>query len=110
MNELQSLAAWLVAGGLGTSVHPPPTSSLSLLFPVPSSGTNGVSMPADYTGPATSASPENLTQRSPSESAEGTHTFEVGWSWGRPGWAAMQGPDVCADSWCPKTYSGFQHS
>ncbi|XP_032756664.1 ran-binding protein 3 isoform X4 [Rattus rattus] len=43
---------------------------------VPSSGTNGVSMPADYTGPATSASPENLTQRSPSESAEGTHTFE----------------------------------
>lgn len=43
---------------------------------VPSSGTNGVSMPADCTGPATSASPENLTQRSPSESAEGTHTFE----------------------------------
>uniref|UniRef100_A0A8I6AKC9 RAN binding protein 3 n=1 Tax=Rattus norvegicus TaxID=10116 RepID=A0A8I6AKC9_RAT len=44
---------------------------------VPSSGTNGVSMPADCTGPATSASPENLTQRSPSESAEGTHTFEL---------------------------------
>ncbi|GAB1301237.1 Ran-binding protein 3 [Apodemus speciosus] len=43
---------------------------------VPSSGTNGVSMPADCTGPATSVSPENLTQRSPSESAEGTHTLE----------------------------------
>ncbi|XP_031202936.1 ran-binding protein 3 isoform X3 [Mastomys coucha] len=37
---------------------------------VPSSGTNGVSMPADCTGPATSVSPENLTQKSPSESAE----------------------------------------
>ncbi|XP_006244421.1 ran-binding protein 3 isoform X3 [Rattus norvegicus] len=48
----------------------------SLTHSVPSSGTNGVSMPADCTGPATSASPENLTQRSPSESAEGTHTFE----------------------------------
>ncbi|EDL38191.1 RAN binding protein 3, isoform CRA_h [Mus musculus] len=43
---------------------------------VPSSGTNGVSMPADCTGPATSVSPENLTQRSPSESAEETHTLE----------------------------------
>ncbi|XP_041525557.1 ran-binding protein 3 isoform X1 [Microtus oregoni] len=43
---------------------------------VPSSGTNGVSMPTDCTGPATSASPENLTQRSPSESAEGTNTLE----------------------------------
>lgn len=37
---------------------------------VPSSGTNGVSMPADCIGPATSVSPENLTQKSPSESAE----------------------------------------
>ncbi|XP_057627408.1 ran-binding protein 3 isoform X2 [Chionomys nivalis] len=44
---------------------------------VPSSGTNGVSMPTDCTGPATSASPENLTQRSPSESAEGTNTLEL---------------------------------
>ncbi|OBS74707.1 hypothetical protein A6R68_14785 [Neotoma lepida] len=43
---------------------------------VPSSGTNGVSMPADCTGPATSASPENLTQKSPSKSAEGTNTLE----------------------------------
>ncbi|XP_059107696.1 ran-binding protein 3 isoform X2 [Peromyscus eremicus] len=43
---------------------------------VPSSGTNGVSMPADCTGPAMSASPENLTQKSPSESAEGTNTLE----------------------------------
>ncbi|CAO2641069.1 Ran-binding protein 3 [Lemmus lemmus] len=43
---------------------------------VPSSGTNGVSMPADCTGPATSASPENLTQKSPSESTEGTNTLE----------------------------------
>ncbi|XP_021488645.2 ran-binding protein 3 isoform X1 [Meriones unguiculatus] len=43
---------------------------------VPSSGTNGVSMPADCTGTATTTSPENLTQRSPSESAEGAHTLE----------------------------------
>ncbi|XP_017173138.1 ran-binding protein 3 isoform X9 [Mus musculus] len=48
----------------------------SLTHSVPSSGTNGVSMPADCTGPATSVSPENLTQRSPSESAEETHTLE----------------------------------
>ncbi|XP_017535152.1 ran-binding protein 3 isoform X9 [Manis javanica] len=36
---------------------------------VPSSGTNGVSIPADCTGTATSASPDNPAQRSPSEEA-----------------------------------------
>ncbi|ERE72790.1 transmembrane protein [Cricetulus griseus] len=43
---------------------------------VPSSGTNGVSVPADCTGPATSASPENLTQKSPSEPPDGTNILE----------------------------------
>nr|XP_058137993.1 ran-binding protein 3 isoform X2 [Dasypus novemcinctus] len=37
---------------------------------VPSSGTNGVSSPADCTGPATSASPDSPAWRSPSESAD----------------------------------------
>ncbi|XP_036740723.2 ran-binding protein 3 isoform X8 [Manis pentadactyla] len=36
---------------------------------VPSSGTNGVSIPADCMGTATSASPDNPAQRSPSEEA-----------------------------------------
>ncbi|XP_062968085.1 ran-binding protein 3 isoform X1 [Cynocephalus volans] len=43
---------------------------------VPSSGTNGVSIPADCTGAATSASPESTTRRSPSDSAEEAHTLE----------------------------------
>ncbi|XP_023500316.1 ran-binding protein 3 isoform X5 [Equus quagga] len=36
---------------------------------VPSSGTNGVSIPADCTGPATSTSPDNPARRSPSDEA-----------------------------------------
>uniref|UniRef100_A0A8C6R4J6 Ran-binding protein 3 n=1 Tax=Nannospalax galili TaxID=1026970 RepID=A0A8C6R4J6_NANGA len=43
---------------------------------VPSSGTNGVSTPADCTGPATSTSPENPAQRCPSEPAEETRALE----------------------------------
>ncbi|XP_008585127.1 PREDICTED: ran-binding protein 3 isoform X7 [Galeopterus variegatus] len=43
---------------------------------VPSSGTNGVSIPADCTGAATSALPDNTTRRSPSDSAEEAHTLE----------------------------------
>uniref|UniRef100_A0A8C9UP55 Ran-binding protein 3 n=1 Tax=Spermophilus dauricus TaxID=99837 RepID=A0A8C9UP55_SPEDA len=37
---------------------------------IPSSGTNGVSIPADCMGAATSLSPENPARRSPSESAD----------------------------------------
>uniref|UniRef100_A0A8C5K4F0 Ran-binding protein 3 n=1 Tax=Jaculus jaculus TaxID=51337 RepID=A0A8C5K4F0_JACJA len=43
---------------------------------VPSSGTNGVSLPADCTGPAMLSSPEHPARRSPCESAEETHTLE----------------------------------
>ncbi|XP_076977119.1 ran-binding protein 3 isoform X4 [Tamandua tetradactyla] len=43
---------------------------------VPSSGTNGVSVPADCTGEATSASPDNPARRSPSESADETQAPE----------------------------------
>ncbi|XP_077890528.1 ran-binding protein 3 isoform X15 [Ictidomys tridecemlineatus] len=43
---------------------------------VPSSGTNGVSIPADCMGAATSLSPENPARRSPSESADEAHALE----------------------------------
>ncbi|XP_047386676.1 ran-binding protein 3 isoform X8 [Sciurus carolinensis] len=43
---------------------------------VPSSGTNGVSVPVDCTGAATSLSPENPAQRNPSESADEAHALE----------------------------------
>lgn len=48
----------------------------ALSLTVPSSGTNGVSRPADCTVPATSASPENTARRSPSTPAEDTHALE----------------------------------
>ncbi|XP_011798901.1 PREDICTED: ran-binding protein 3 isoform X1 [Colobus angolensis palliatus] len=37
---------------------------------VPSSGTNGVSLPADCTGPVPAASPDTVARRSPSEAAD----------------------------------------
>ncbi|XP_047386670.1 ran-binding protein 3 isoform X2 [Sciurus carolinensis] len=43
---------------------------------IPSSGTNGVSVPVDCTGAATSLSPENPAQRNPSESADEAHALE----------------------------------
>ncbi|XP_073910530.1 ran-binding protein 3 isoform X8 [Castor canadensis] len=43
---------------------------------VPSSGTNGVSIPADCTGTASSSSPENPARRSPSESTDEAHALE----------------------------------
>ncbi|KAG3280620.1 ran-binding protein 3 isoform X14 [Ictidomys tridecemlineatus] len=43
---------------------------------IPSSGTNGVSIPADCMGAATSLSPENPARRSPSESADEAHALE----------------------------------
>ncbi|XP_033615695.1 ran-binding protein 3 isoform X3 [Fukomys damarensis] len=43
---------------------------------VPSSGTNGVSIPADCTGAAASSSPENPARRSPSEAADEPLTLE----------------------------------
>ncbi|XP_012617098.1 ran-binding protein 3 isoform X2 [Microcebus murinus] len=43
---------------------------------VPSSGTNGLSIPADCTGAAPAASPENPARRSPSESADEACTLE----------------------------------
>ncbi|KAM4858841.1 ran-binding protein 3 isoform X7 [Urocitellus parryii] len=43
---------------------------------IPSSGTNGVSIPADCLGAATSLSPENPARRSPSESADEAHALE----------------------------------
>ncbi|XP_037680222.1 ran-binding protein 3 isoform X7 [Choloepus didactylus] len=43
---------------------------------VPSSGTNGVSIPADCTGAASSSSPDNPGQRSPSEPADETQAPE----------------------------------
>ncbi|EHB15105.1 Ran-binding protein 3, partial [Heterocephalus glaber] len=45
---------------------------------VPSSGTNGVSIPTDCTGVATLSSPENPARRSPSEAAGEPLTLEVG--------------------------------
>ncbi|XP_073910526.1 ran-binding protein 3 isoform X4 [Castor canadensis] len=44
---------------------------------VPSSGTNGVSIPADCTGTASSSSPENPARRSPSESTDEAHALEL---------------------------------
>ncbi|KAM5238424.1 LOW QUALITY PROTEIN: ran-binding protein 3 [Ctenodactylus gundi] len=44
---------------------------------VPSSGTNGISIPAQCTGPTTSSPPENPAQQSPSDSADDAHTLEV---------------------------------
>ncbi|XP_012501720.1 PREDICTED: ran-binding protein 3 isoform X4 [Propithecus coquereli] len=43
---------------------------------VPSSGTNGLSIPADCTGAAPAASPENPARRSPSDSADEACTLE----------------------------------
>lgn len=43
---------------------------------VPSSGTNGVSIPTDCTGAAASSSPENPARRSPSEAADEVLTLE----------------------------------
>uniref|UniRef100_A0A8D2DRY7 Ran-binding protein 3 n=1 Tax=Sciurus vulgaris TaxID=55149 RepID=A0A8D2DRY7_SCIVU len=43
---------------------------------IPSSGTNGVSIPVDCTGAATSLSPENPARRNPSESADEAHALE----------------------------------
>ncbi|XP_048197847.1 ran-binding protein 3 isoform X2 [Perognathus longimembris pacificus] len=43
---------------------------------VPSSGTNGVSIPADCMGAATSSPPENPAQRSPSEPTDEVHALE----------------------------------
>ncbi|XP_069335887.1 ran-binding protein 3 isoform X8 [Eulemur rufifrons] len=43
---------------------------------VPSSGTNGLSIPADCTGAMPAASPENPARRSPSESADEACTLE----------------------------------
>uniref|UniRef100_G3SPC5 Ran-binding protein 3 n=1 Tax=Loxodonta africana TaxID=9785 RepID=G3SPC5_LOXAF len=50
---------------------------------VPSSGTNGVSIPTDCTGPVTSILPDNPARRSPSESTDEAQAFEVCLSWGR---------------------------
>ncbi|XP_064136438.1 ran-binding protein 3 isoform X8 [Loxodonta africana] len=43
---------------------------------VPSSGTNGVSIPTDCTGPVTSILPDNPARRSPSESTDEAQAFE----------------------------------
>ncbi|XP_017383834.1 ran-binding protein 3 isoform X6 [Cebus imitator] len=43
---------------------------------VPSSGTNGVSLPADCTGAVPAASPDNPAQRSPSEAADEVRALE----------------------------------
>ncbi|XP_049732490.1 ran-binding protein 3 isoform X5 [Elephas maximus indicus] len=43
---------------------------------VPSSGTNGVSIPTDCTGPVTSILPDNPARRSPSESTDEARAFE----------------------------------
>uniref|UniRef100_A0A2K6U2W8 Ran-binding protein 3 n=1 Tax=Saimiri boliviensis boliviensis TaxID=39432 RepID=A0A2K6U2W8_SAIBB len=43
---------------------------------VPSSGTNGVSLPADCTGAVPAASPDNPARRSPSEAADEVHALE----------------------------------
>ncbi|XP_005405801.1 PREDICTED: ran-binding protein 3 isoform X2 [Chinchilla lanigera] len=43
---------------------------------VPSSGTNGVSIPTDCTGTTTSSSPENPARQSPSEAADEVLTLE----------------------------------
>ncbi|XP_042552995.1 ran-binding protein 3 isoform X1 [Dipodomys spectabilis] len=43
---------------------------------VPSSGTNGVSIPADCMGAAAASSPENSAQRSPSEPTDKVHALE----------------------------------
>ncbi|XP_053441945.1 ran-binding protein 3 isoform X4 [Nycticebus coucang] len=50
---------------------------------VPNSGTNGLSIPADCTGPGPvpAASPGNTAQRSLSESAEEARTLEAGHPW-----------------------------
>ncbi|XP_012878347.1 PREDICTED: ran-binding protein 3 isoform X3 [Dipodomys ordii] len=44
---------------------------------VPSSGTNGVSIPADCMGAAAASSPENSAQRSPSEPTDKVHALEL---------------------------------
>lgn len=64
----------------------------TLLSPsVPSSGTNGVSIPVGCTGAAAASSPENPARRSPSEAAAEALLLEVGGSWGRGGRAGGLG-------------------
>ncbi|XP_023373739.1 ran-binding protein 3 isoform X4 [Otolemur garnettii] len=48
---------------------------------VPNSSTNGLSIPADCTGPAPAAAPGNIAQRSLSESADEACTLEAGHPW-----------------------------